>query len=163
MRSIESEGDSIDEAIDKALRALELDRERVQIEILSDATRGLFGFGGKKARVRATVRAPIGPTVDDAPPAVDLGPRETTPRREPPSRPAAPPRAIAQTPSAAPASSAFLAQCQGLLAELLGLLGVSCTIEALPGEEAGSVVLHVAGDSGGLLIGRRGQTLDALE
>ena len=62
MRSIESEGDSIDEAIEKALGILELSRERVEIEILANATRGLFGFGGQKARVRATVRPPLAAT-----------------------------------------------------------------------------------------------------
>src|SRR5213595_1836201 len=59
MRSIESEGDTIDQAIERALRALDVARDQVQIEILSDATRGLLGFGGKKARVRATVRPPL--------------------------------------------------------------------------------------------------------
>src|SRR6266403_936651 len=59
MRSIESEGDTIDQAIERALRALDVARDQVQIEILSDATRGLLGFGGTKARVRATVRPPL--------------------------------------------------------------------------------------------------------
>src|SRR6266404_5505859 len=59
MRSIESEGDTIDQAIENALRALNVTRDRVEIEILTGATRGLLGFGGKKARVRATVRAPL--------------------------------------------------------------------------------------------------------
>jgi len=59
MRSIESEGDTIDQAIENALRALHVTRDQVEIEILTGATRGLLGFGGKKARVRATVRAPL--------------------------------------------------------------------------------------------------------
>src|SRR3989442_10576228 len=59
MRSIESEGDTIDQAIENALRALNITRDQVEIEILTGATRGLLGFGGKKARVRATVRAPL--------------------------------------------------------------------------------------------------------
>src|SRR5437764_15316270 len=59
MKSIETEGDTIDEAIERALNALQVGRDRVEIEILADASRGLFGFGGKKARVRATVRPPL--------------------------------------------------------------------------------------------------------
>src|ERR1043166_8280496 len=59
MRSIESEGDTIDQAIENALRALNVTRDQVEIEILTGATRGLLGFGGKKARVRATVRPPV--------------------------------------------------------------------------------------------------------
>jgi len=47
MRSIESDGDTIDQAIEGAPR-LDVAREQVQIEILSDATRGLLGFGGRR-------------------------------------------------------------------------------------------------------------------
>ncbi len=50
-----------------------------------------------------------------------------------------------------------------MLTELLGHLRVSASIEARAGEDPGTIVLDVNGDSGGLLIGRRGQTLDALE
>ena len=59
MQSIESEGETIDQAIENALQVLKLERDRVEIEILADATRGLFGFGSKPARVRAVVRAPL--------------------------------------------------------------------------------------------------------
>src|SRR5438309_9747535 len=60
MRSVECEGESIDEAIAKALGTLQVERDRVEIEILTDATRGLFGFRGRKARVRATLRPQVG-------------------------------------------------------------------------------------------------------
>ena len=48
MRSVEVEGDSIDDAIAKALQELAVARDRVAIEILKDASRGLFGFGGQE-------------------------------------------------------------------------------------------------------------------
>src|SRR5262245_39899352 len=59
MRSVEVEGISIDDAIRKALVELGVTRDRASIEILNDATRGILGFGGKKARVKASVRAPL--------------------------------------------------------------------------------------------------------
>ena len=59
MDSVEAEGSSIDEAIDSALKLLGATRDRVEIEILNNAVRGLFGIGSRKARVRATLRAPI--------------------------------------------------------------------------------------------------------
>ena len=61
MRSIEAEGNTIDEAIDRALSTLRVARDRVEIEIVSNATRGLFGLGGRKAKIRATTLfGPIG-------------------------------------------------------------------------------------------------------
>ncbi len=58
-----------------------------------------------------------------------------------------------------------------VLVRLLGLLGVSGTIESQPGPavedqgeaEAAPVALDIAGEDLGILIGRRGQTLAALQ
>ena len=59
MRSVEIEGGSIDDAIARALRALGASRDQVEIDILENATRGLLGLGRRRARVRATMRAPF--------------------------------------------------------------------------------------------------------
>ena len=59
MDYVEAEGNSIDEAIERALEQLGVPREKVEIEILTNSARGLFGLGGRKARVRATIRAAL--------------------------------------------------------------------------------------------------------
>lgn len=59
MRSVEGEGGSIDEAIERALQSLGAVREQVEIDILENAAAGLFGFGRRRARVRATIRPPL--------------------------------------------------------------------------------------------------------
>jgi spoIIIJ-associated protein len=174
MRSIESEGDSIDEAIDKALRALEVDRDRAEIEILTDATRGLFGFGGKKARVRATVRAPISAAAvvgqrRAAPEeAQERVPRETGSQQEVPARQPGADRqpkdgaeASRRDEASAP-SAETIERSVAVLQGILTRLGVPAGIVVRPAEP-GVLVLEAKGDGSGLLIGRRGQTLDALE
>jgi spoIIIJ-associated protein len=173
MRSIETEGDSIDLAIEKALQTLQVARNQVEVEILADATKGLFGFGGKKARVRATVRPPLvtqlaGGQAREARPApasretgtdrVETASRGTETRTTAPENTKPP---TAPMP-AGHSSEAFLARCKAILEELTNHLGVSCSVAVRLGED-GSVIVEVAGDSGGLLIGRRGQTLDAIE
>jgi spoIIIJ-associated protein len=146
MRSIETEGDSIDDAISSALQVLQVDRARVEIDILSDATPGLFRLGRKKARVRATLRAALWDsphTLDAVEPVVS---RET--------------RGIVAH-QASP--EAFEARCTSLLHDLLAHFGASCSVTARPGPDPGTLALEASGDSSGLLIGRRGQTLDAIE
>jgi spoIIIJ-associated protein len=64
---------------------------------------------------------------------------------------------------AAPVSDAFRERARTVLTDLLRHLEADCSIAVRTGEDAGTVLLAVTGDSGGLLIGRRGQTLDALE
>jgi spoIIIJ-associated protein len=175
MRSIESEGETIDQAIDKALQTLQASRDQVEVEILADAQRGVFGFGGKKARVRATMRAPLLARLTQAP---STGPDGA---RDPRSRASAEvidvsretartrrPEVSRETSPAVPAavsapSDEVVEKSRRLLIDLLTHLGSSCTVVARSGAEAGTVILDVAGDTTGLLIGRRGQTLDAIE
>jgi len=196
MQSIEAEGNSIDDAIARALSLLGAPRERVEIEILANATKGLFGFGGKRARVRASLRRPV---TDDAPVATAAAvpapaarsstpdARSSTPAPAPrpvvapaapaPSRSAAAPRAARgperrrpprerrreprATPRPAtpdvPPSPEALERGRALLAEIVQRCGVAGTVETADAR----LVIH--GDTSGVLIGRRGAVLDALE
>jgi spoIIIJ-associated protein len=198
MRSVEVEGEDIDDAIRKALVELGVTRDRAAIEILNDASRGILGFGGRKARVRATVRAPLATSlseIDERPPARVS--RETKPafgsaareRRPPPaSTPEAPARvsretasdgrglapnvhrirtevATAPTPTPSPARTpdGLTVKSQQVLEELLTHMGVRCEVSLEPAADGATVSLAVRGESSALLIGKHGQTLDAIE
>jgi len=55
-KTIEVEGNTVEEAIKQALQQLQLPRKRVKIEIVSEEARGLFGMpGAKLAKVRVTI------------------------------------------------------------------------------------------------------------
>lgn len=54
--SIEVEGNTVEEAIKKALQELKLPRDKVKIEVLVEEKKGLFGMpGAKPAKIKATV------------------------------------------------------------------------------------------------------------
>lgn len=53
--SVEVEGKTVEEAIRKALKSLKLPRNKVNIEVLTEEEKGLFGMpGAKPAKVRVT-------------------------------------------------------------------------------------------------------------
>ncbi len=54
--SLEYIAANADEAINKGLNELNVTREEVDIEVLEQGSRGIFGIGAKQARVRITVR-----------------------------------------------------------------------------------------------------------
>jgi len=143
MRSVESEGDSIDDAITKALGTLQVERDRVEIEILADAQRGVFGFGGRKARVRATLRPRVGSLSDVS--------REASASDG------------ASGGEVTGSTSATADRAREVVERILTHLGVSCTVMLREAAEPGTILLAVSGEESGLVIGRRGQTLDALE
>ena len=138
MRSVETDGSTIDEAIARALELLHVERDRIEVEILENSTRGVLGFGGKRARVRATVRAPLFAAGDVS--------RET---------------ASAEGPTDAGPSA--LENARQVFGEILAHLGASQRFEIdAPGAD-GVVVFRLAGEAAGIVIGRHGQTLDAIE
>ena len=56
MEYVETEGKTIDEAIENALRILAADRDRVTVDIVAEGSKGILGFGAQKARIRASLR-----------------------------------------------------------------------------------------------------------
>jgi len=142
MDYVEAEGDTIDEAIAKALKILRVDRDRVTVDILAEARKGVLGIGAKKARVCASLRR------------LAVGDAEAERQgREPVAEITVNPVDVA---AAAEKGKQFLA-------EVLRLMGVNAAVAAKPGDTPAEVILEVQGDSGGLLVGGRGQTLEALQ
>jgi len=136
MTSVEAVGASIDEAIEDALRQLGVPRSQVEIEILGHFSKGLFGLSGRKARVRATLRPP---------------PASPVPAHQP-SQPPVHTRVAVGT---------VVEHTRVALRDIVRHIGVDAEVTVRSAEE--HVVLELSGDSSGVLIGRRGQMLDALE
>ena len=156
MNRVEAEGNSIDEAIERALEQLGVTRDKVDIDIVSNATRGLFGIGGRPAKVRATVRTPL-----------DLISTMTADVATPRPGPMAATQPIIATPTPTPTpvnviDAQPLERARTVLQEVVRLMGSQAQVGLLMGEVDGAR-LTISGDATGMLIGRRGQTLDALE
>lgn len=153
MNSVEAEGRTIEEAVAAALAQLQVERERVEIEVLSQATKGFLGIGGKKARVRATLRVPLSQQLKEA--------SAPTPRKMEAPKISDSRRAVVEEEETALPSREQGEKASEILKEVLRLMDMEATI-ALE-QRAHEFVLTMAGKDGGVLIGRNGQTLDALE
>lgn len=129
MEDVEASGKTVDEATEKALQQLGLDRSQVDVEIVSEGRTGLFGLGGEDARVIV--------------------------------------KPLATEQVALESSTIQIAV--DFLHRLLELMEIDAEVTArapeTPGDGLGraSAVLDVNGDDLGILIGRRGSTLAALQ
>lgn len=56
MKFIEITGKTVEDAIKGGLRELGLDKEKVDIEVIQQGSKGIFGLGSKPARVKLTVK-----------------------------------------------------------------------------------------------------------
>lgn len=141
MDFVETEGDTIDAAIESALKLLGVGRDKITVDILTEGRKGILGFGSQKARVRAELRkSPLEQKITAEPePAV-------------------------KEPAAAPIdNSAVTEKAQAALRDILNFMGVKATVTQSASANGEETILEISAEDSGLLIGRKGQTLEALQ
>ena len=87
MNPIETEGKTVADAVDAALKQAGLRRDQVEVDVLQEGAAGVLGFGAKPARVRITEKR-WGP--GSAPPIPAKPTPAPRPERRDPSRSARP-------------------------------------------------------------------------
>ena len=188
---IDVTGKNEDEAISKALAQLNLDRDDVSVEVLERAKSGFLGLGACPAKIRVyygpeaeeeilppppapkpePVREeppkprPAAPEKQERPERKERLPREKKDRPEKKERPAPRPEPLQEEPPVplgeevddekAAAIKAFL---KGLLEHMDSAAGVKVYLP-----EKGRYKVILEGQGLGSLIGRRGETLDAIQ
>jgi spoIIIJ-associated protein len=110
---IEKTGKSVQDAINSALEEFGVEREDVEVEIIDEGSKGLFGIGSKLAKV-----------------VVTLNDKQSEDGVQ-------------------------------FLSDVFDKMNVAVDIEKTEDEEA--IQIKVTGKDSGIIIGRRGETLDALQ
>jgi spoIIIJ-associated protein len=113
----EFEGKSTEEAIENACAHFQVSPEQLEIEIVSVGSPGLFGLGGRKAKIRAALREE--------------------------------------------SEELLLSSAKEILETLLERVQEQATVSVR--QEDDRISLRIETDDAGLLIGKQGQTLDALQ
>ena len=177
---IDVTGKTEDEAIQNALRQLGLDRDDVSVEILERAKSGFLGLGSCPAKVRVYYGEETEPAPEPVPEPVKppKAPEKREERKE--ERPAAPKPPKAPKPEvkeeaaaepAAPAPAVDYGEevddekAQAIRAFLSGLLEQMESPAQIHvyQPEKGRYKVILEGKNLGALIGRRGETLDAIQ
>lgn len=148
---------SADEAILKGLEELGLTQDQVEIEVLDEGSGGLFGIGGRQARVRLVVKGAVESADKEAP-------IEAQPEKAPAAKPAAPRPATTGDAD----MDNTIAIAKATVEELLHHMDIHADVEAYMGEaEEGDssvpVMVDINGGDLSILIGRHAETLNALQ
>lgn len=158
------EAPTVEEAVDAALEELGVQQDAVEFEVLQEPGRKMFGMGGDKpAKVRVWVRPEQLETLEKARAVAQevLGIDDADEDAEPI------PAEVMAVNEDEELSDEELDQVAdaavGALRAVLDRFGIdNPTIEEYEGDE-GEIILDVIGGDLGLLIGRHGKTLDALQ
>ena len=146
LKTLEKSGKTEEAAIAAALEELGLDRDGVSVEIVERAKSGFLGIGASPAVVRVQYEAPDeeSETAAEAPAAT---------QEQPAAAPAAP---------AATDEPESYARIRAFVSGLLEHMGIQAEIE-ITARENGGVNVNLSGSNMGAVIGRRGETLDAIQ
>ena len=192
MPVVEFEGKTTEEAIEMACNHLHLAKDELKFEIITTGSSGIFGLlAGKKARIRVRIeekltgrgaletrpeRSPseAQPRPPRPPRTEERQPRPPRPRTERPPRPRREPAPAPPSPTveaaieAAPEpmaaeypEDAATIQAREVLEGILSRIPVTAEVRAVRLKDR--IVLNIQGENSGLLIGKKGATLDALQ
>jgi spoIIIJ-associated protein len=139
---------TVDEAIARGVDQLGVPRELLDVDILDEGSKGFLGIGGRQVRLRLTLKG-----------------AESTPQAETESQAA--PALKVNSESAAPLDDSLLQFTIQTTSELLSKMKIKAQVSAKYGESDGvgeaPVMVDINGDDLSVLIGRRAETLNALQ
>lgn len=167
---IDKTGRTQEEAVSAALAELGLDRDEVTVELIQCAKSGFLGIGAAPAKYRITYNVP------DEPKAVPVKaePVKSEPVKAEPVKAEVKPAKVevkAEKVEAAPApieevkaadTDDEFAEIRTFLSGLLERMNVSAELE-ISKRENGGINVNISGNGMGAIIGRRGETLDAIQ
>lgn len=140
IKSLETTGRTEDDAIAAALKELGLERDDVSVTVVERAKSGFLGIGASPAVVRVEYEAP-----DE--------PEEPAAEAETPAEPVKAEKC---------AESGEYAEIRAFLNGLLERMGVQADIQ-ISRRDNKSIAVELSGPNMGAVIGRRGETLDAIQ
>jgi len=144
---------TVEEAIQNGLKELGLPVEAVEIEVLDEGSRGLFGLGTRLARVRLSVKE------------VKQEEPDTPQKTESPSETDEPQPAAAQV---SLKDDIALHVARETVSELLERMHIKAEVNATLGDaddrnNSLPILVDITGDDLSVLIGKRSETLNALQ
>ena len=164
MRYIDVTGKTEEEAIRKGLEQLGLERDDVSVEILERARSGFLGIGSSPAKVRVTYELDVAEEPKpEAPKAKPAEKKPEVPKAKPAEKKPEPKAEEKKTEPAAPACDNDDARrIKDFLTGLLEHMDSAAEVKVYE-EEKNRYKVILEGQKLGALIGRRGETLDAIQ
>ena len=153
LKTLEKSGKTEEAAIAAALEELGLDRDDVSVEIVERAKSGFLGIGASPAVIRVQYEAPD-EELETVAEAVAESPAAAPAEAQPAAAPAAPAAAVDEPEG--------YARIRAFVSGLLEHMGSQAEIE-ITARDNGGVNVNLSGSNMGAVIGRRGETLDAIQ
>ena len=130
-KMLEKSAKTVDEAVDEALKELNISKEEVDIEVLEEPTKGLLGIGAKPALVRVKIKESLAKNENSN---VEMNFVSDEEKKE---------------------------KVTEVLNNIVNSMGLNIKTEIKEDPEA--IKVNIDGENLGLIIGHKGENLDALQ
>lgn len=175
IKIIETTGKTVEDALSAALEKLGTTAENVEYEILEKPSKGFLGFGAKLAKIQVKLKdipaeveieTPAPAANTEAHVAENISEKIEPLLEETKSEPVEEIKSVEETLPAEenipPVNKAeIIDNAKNFLADVFAAMKIEVEVTAI--EKESEVVLDLAGKNLGALIGKHGQTLDALQ
>lgn len=164
MAFVEMTAKTVDEAVAKALKELNITAEEAVVEVLEEGKKGFLGMFSKDAKVRVTAKEVTAPVVEEIIVEEVKVEAETeveeTVKEE---APAATEERAAREPKKFVVNDEAVAKAREFLQKVFNAMKIEVVMEKFVNKNDGTVTFKLHGADMGILIGKHGQTLDSLQ
>lgn len=164
MAFVEMTAKTVDEAVAKALKELNITAEEAVVEVLEEGKKGFLGMFSKDAKVRVTAKEVAAPVVEEI--AVEEVKVEVETEVEETVKeeaPAATEERAAREPKKFVVNDEAVAKAREFLQKVFNAMKIEVVMEKFVNKNDGTVTFKLHGADMGILIGKHGQTLDSLQ
>ena len=173
IKYLEKSGRTMEDAIAAALAELGRSEEEISVEVLERAKSGFLGIGAQPALIRVSYEVPDEPAAEKKEaPAPKKAEKKPEAKKAEEKKPEAKKTEAKKTEEKKPApkkeapapvdEDAEFAAVRAFISGLMERMGVEAEIE-ITERENGGIVANLSGPAMGAIIGRRGETLDAIQ
>ena len=164
MAFVEMTAKTVDEAVAKALKELNITAEEAVVEVLEEGKKGFLGMFSKDAKVRVTAKEVAVPVVEEITEEevkveVETEVEETVKEEAP----AATEERAAREPKKFVVNDEAVAKAREFLQKVFNAMKIEVVMEKFVNKNDGTVTFKLHGADMGILIGKHGQTLDSLQ
>ncbi|HUI87481.1 MAG TPA: RNA-binding cell elongation regulator Jag/EloR [Anaerolineales bacterium] len=157
---------TVEEALAQGLAQLGLPADAVSVEVLDSGNKGLFGLGGRQVRVRLSVNPPKGSEPVNAK-KVEMPVMKPEPKIEKPApTPEKEAQPVKKNETMPDGHDPILDKTESVISKLLYQMGMQAQVSAHYGEareDRHPIMVDIRGNDLGVLIGHRGETLNAFQ
>ena len=173
-------GKTVEEAIANAVAELGIDKNSIQFEIVEHESKGFLGIGSKPAKIKVTVETKEASEevkeaekVEAVEVKTEVSSEEEAKAKEEESDDDFHAEDVDESEEASEKNSGeknsqedidkAIAEAKEFISKVLGIMEITANIEAVYSEEDATINVNLVGDDMGVLIGKRGATLDSLQ